>query len=218
VATDSPFAYKSLQRVRLSLPDGPLEVEAQGRWQKALQGDQVVMTGVEFVSPSDAVVDRLWDLVLDGGKQLSKFLYAGSDLRPLGVDGAMGLAQITRIRSLPPGCTLYRQDEDPAHRCSIFVVEQGSVVLQMRTRGVREVPIERLGPGKVFGGLPLLAGVPPTESAVTECDVRVLEFDDRAYAYLARAKPWLAQQLAQVVTTSYVRRLQSVLERVRDHL
>jgi len=219
VVTASPFAHKAIQRLRLSLPGGDrLELEAQGRWQQALAGDDVVMTGLEFLRPSNEAVDCLWDLVLDGGKRLARFLYGDSDLRSVGVDGAMGLAQMTRIRDLSPGTTLYRQDQDPSEPCSIFVVEAGVVVLQMRARGVREVPVERVQAGGVFGGLTMLAGVAPTESAVTETDARVLEFDLRAYQYLARAKPWLAQQLSQVVTTAYVKRLQRVLERVRDHL
>jgi len=219
IVTASPFAFKAVQRVCLRLPEGgALDLEAQGRWQQALAGDDVVMTGLEFLRPSDASVDRLWDLVLDGGKRLARFLYGDSELRAIGVDGAMGLAQMTRIRELAPGTTLYRQDQDPGDPCSIFVVEEGVVVLQMRARGVREVPVERVEAGGIFGGLTMLAGVPPTESAVTETDTRVLEFDLRAYQYLARAKPWLAQQLSQVVTTAYVKRLQRVLERVRDHL
>lgn len=218
LATDSPIAPKSIHRIEIQLQDGWLGVDAQGRWQSVLPGDDVVMTGIEFVDPADETVDRLWDAVLEGGKRLARFLYVGSDLRPLGVDGAMGLSQITRVRKLPAGHTLYRQDRDPENSESIFVVESGSVVLQVRARGVREVPIDTVGPGQVFGGLSMLAGVPPSESAITDTEAVLLEFDSRGYQYLARNKPWLAQELGQIVTTTYVRRLHRVLEKVRDQL
>lgn len=218
VASESPIATKAVQRIEIQLTSGWLGLEVEGRWQSALPGDDVVMTGIEFVNPPDEAVDRLWDAVLEGGKQLARFLYVGSDLRPLGVDGAMGLSQITRMRKLPAGHTIYRQDLDPEHSGSIFVVESGSVILQVRVRDAREVPIDRVTKGQVFGGLSMLADVPPTESAITESETSLLEFDARGYQYLARNKPWLAQQLAQIVTVAYVRRLHRVLEKVRDHL
>lgn len=218
LTTESPFAVKSVHKIEVQLPDGWLAVEAEGRWQTSLPGDDVVMSGVEFVNPADATVDRLWDAVLEGGKQLARFLYVGSDLRPLGVDGAMGLSQITRTRKVAAGQTLYRQDRDPEDADSIFVVEKGTVILLVRARGVREIPIDKVCAGQVFGGLTMLAGVPPTESAVAETDCSLLEFDARGFHYLTRNKPWLAQQLSQIVTTTYVRRLHRVLEQVRDHL
>ena len=97
-------------------------------------------------------------------------------------------------------------------------MQSGVVVLQVRARDVREVPIDRVNPGQVFGGLSMLAGVPATESAVTETDTELLEFDARGYQYLKRNKPWLAQELSQIVTTTYVRRLHRLLEKVRDKL
>ncbi len=218
LATDSPFSVKSIQKIEIQIDGRWLALDAEGRWQTALPGDDVVMTGIEFERPTDEQVDVLWDAVLEGGKQLARFLYVGSDLRPLGVDGAMGLSQITRVRRLAAGSTLYRQDRDPDQSDSIFVVQKGVVVLQVRARGVREIPIDRVVAGQVFGGLSMLAGVPPTESAITETDVEVLEFDARGFQYLARNKPWLAQELSQIVTTTYVRRLHRVLEQVRDQL
>ncbi len=218
LTTESRFAVKSIQRVEIYLQPGWIALEAQGRWQTALPGDDVVMSGVEFVEPDDRQVDLLWDAVLEGGKRLARFLYVGSDLRPLGVDGAMGLAHVTRLRRLGAGYTLYRQDRDPDLGNSIFVVQSGSVILQVRARGVREIPIDRVEKGQVFGGLSMLAGVPPTESAITETETELLEFDARGFQYLTRNKPWLAQELSQIVTTAYVRRLHRVLENVRDQL
>ncbi|MCP3986290.1 MAG: cyclic nucleotide-binding domain-containing protein [bacterium] len=218
VATESPIDAKSIQRIEIQVDGRWLGLDAEGRWQDVLRGDDVVMTGVEFVNPTNEAVDMLWDVVLEGGKQLARFLYVGSDLRPMGVDGAMGLSQITRTRKLPAGHTVYRQDFDPDASGSIFVVESGSVILQVRARGVREIPIDRVVAGQVFGGLSMLAGVPPTESAITESETTLLEFDARGYQYLARNRPWLAQELSHIVTTAYVRRLHRVLEKVRDDL
>ena len=218
VVTASPFAHKSVRRIRLMLPDGALEVDAEGRWQQALDGDDMVMTGVSFYQPPDEVVDRLWDVVLDGGKKLARFLYTGSELRTIGVDGALGLAQISRMRDVRAGQTIYRQGEERGRQCSIFVIERGEVSLSIRVRGVRDIVVDRIGPGSVFGGLPILAGTPALETVVTETDVRMLELDDRALRYLGRAKPWLARTMSEIVTAAYVKRLHRFLERIEDRL
>lgn len=218
VATPSVFDAKSIQRVRLDLPGGALELEAEGRWQSSVRHDDVVMTGVEFRRPPDEAVERLWDTVLDAGKELARFLYRHSDLRDVGVDGAMGLAQVTRFREVEAGKALYRQGPAGDGERSIFVVDRGTVTLQMRVRGARETPVDRLAAGQLFGGLPLLAPVEHAESAVAQTDARLLEIDERAFRYLARAKPWLAQLVAQAVTSTYARRLHDALARTRDRL
>lgn len=218
VATPSVFDAKSIQRVRIDLPRGTLELDAEGRWQRSLPHDDVVMTGVLFLDPPDEAVEQLWDVVLDAGKELARFLYRHSDLRGVGVDGAMGLSQVTRFREVKAGHTLYRQGPADGDERSIFVVDRGSVTLQVRVRDARETPMERLGPGSLLGGLPLLAPVEHAESAIADQDTRLLEIDERAFRYLARAKPWLAQLVAQAVTTTYARRLHGALARTRDRL
>ena len=218
IATATPFAFKSVQRVRLDLPDGPLELEAEGRWQSALPHDDAVMTGLAFVSTPDDVVDRLWDTVLDLGKRFARFIHMRSEIREIGIEGAMGLAQVSRFRHLSPGQAVYRQGPaDPGDR-SIFLVDQGSISLQMRVRGARNDFIERLDAGALFGGMPLVAGVEHAESAVAEVPSRLLELDERAFLYLSRSRPWLAQRLSQAVTCAYARRLHDLLARVRDLL
>lgn len=218
IATPSVFDAKSIQRVRLDLPGGALELDAEGRWQRAFAHDDAVMTSVAFLDPPDEAVERLWDVVLDAGKQLARFLYRHSDLRDVGVDGAMGLAQVTRFREVKAGQALYRQGPADEDERSIFVVDRGRVTLQVRVRGARETALDRLGPGSLLGGLPLLAPVDHAESAVAETDARLLEIDARSFRYLARAKPWLAQLVAQAVTSTYARRLHGVLARVHDRL
>ena len=218
IATATPFAYKSVQRVRLELPEGPLELRAEGRWQSALPHDDMVMTGLAFLDPPDEAVDRLWDTVLEAGKHFARFIHTRSEIRSVGLEGAMALAQVSRFRQVPAGQALYRQGPAQPGERSIFLLDEGAVSLQVRVRGAREASLERLGGGALFGGLALVAGVDHPESALADTASRVLEIDERAFLYLARSRPWLAQRLSQAVTCSYARRLHAVLERVRDLL
>jgi len=220
VATPSPFAFKSVSRVVLHLPGGPpMALEAEGRWQREMDGDDIVLTGIAFREPEALAGERLWEAVLARGKQLTRFLYAGSDLCGLGLDEAMGIAQVTRVRDLSTGAWIYRQDRSSdAGDDSIFVLARGRVVLQTRVRDTRDVPFETLEPGALFGGAPLVAGTPPGESAVADTDARVLEIDRNAFEYLRAAKPWLALRLAQAVIRVQGQRVQRLLARARDAL
>lgn len=218
IATASPFEFKSIHRVSLNLPSQRLEVEAEGRWQRSTPGDMVVLTGIAFVRPSDELLELLWDQVLEGAKQLARFLHARSDLSSLDIEEAMGLAQLTRYREIPRGQTIHREDVMEEGEESIFLVAQGEVVLEARVRGARNVPFDRLGPGRLFGGTPLLTELAPSETALAATDCRLLEIDRSAFEYLCAAKPWLAQRLSLVVARAQARRAREVLLRNRDDL
>lgn len=218
LATATPFAFKSIRRVRLHLPDQPLELEAEGRWQSALPHDDMVMTGVAFVRPPDEAVDRLWDAVLEVGKHFARFIHFRSEIRAIGLEGAMALAQVSRFRHVAAGQAIYRQGPARPGERSIYLVDRGAVTLQVRVRGAREATVERLGTGALFGGLALVAGVDHGESALAETPTRILEIDERAFLYLARSRPWLAQRLSQAVTSAYARRVHELLQRTSEAL
>jgi len=218
VATASPFAFKSIHRVVLNMPSRRLDVEAEGRWQRSTPGDDVVLTGVSFAQVGDAAADALWDHVLDSAKYLARFLHARSDLAELDIEEAMGLSQVTRFREVSRGHTIYREEVFEPGEDSIFLVSEGVVILQARARGARNVTVDRLGPGRIFGGLPLLADLPPGESAVADVDCRLLEIDRAAFDYLCAAKPWLAQRISGVLSRAQARRAREVLLRTRDAL
>ena len=218
IATASPFDFKSIHRVTLTLPRRRLEVEAEGRWQRSTPGDMVILTGVSFIAPPDDLVETLWDQVLEGAKQLARFLHARSDLSELDIEEAMGLAQVTRYREVARGQTIHREEVVESGEDSIFLVAKGEVVLEARVRGARNVAFARLTPGRLFGGTPLLADLPPSETAIAAVDSRLLEIDRSAFEYLCSAKPWLAQRLSMAVARAQARRAREVLIRTRDGL
>jgi CRP-like cAMP-binding protein len=218
VATASMFAVKTVRNIVLQLPSGELELECEGRWQRSVENDEMVLSGIEFRNSPVELVEALWDVVLDAAKQLARFLMTGPDLRHLSLEDAMGLAQVTRFLDVTAGHSLYRQDTSSPGDDSIFILSRGSVVLQLRVRDAIETPIERLGPGQVFGGLPMLAGLPHAESAIVDTDSRLFEIDRKSFTFLRMAKPWLAHHLAHAVNRAYARLMRRVITQVRDQL
>lgn len=211
LATPSPFSFKSVRRVVIRLPDRTLSLDALGCWQRDEPIEKLVLTGVSFDRPGTEETEVVWNLVLDAGKKLARFLYERTALRELGLEEAMGLAQVTRLRSMQSGDTIYRQGTRNGGNESIFLVLEGSVMLQIRIRDAIEQPLCRLGPGDLFGGLPLLADLPHAESAVADSSLRLLELDGAAFRHLRSMKPWLGHRLGVALLRVHAQRMSQVL-------
>ncbi len=218
VATESLLALDAIERVEIALPDGELSLAVKGRWQAATDEARHVLCGLEFVRPDEAAISRLWDVLAARGKELALFLYSGSDLSDLAAEEALGLAQVSRSRVVARRELVYPRSGDPVADAAIYVVEEGEVALEVRIGGVIPKAIDRLGRGRLFGGVALITDEADAESAVAETDLRLIEIDAAAYRYLAATKPWLACHLATAVARAYGRRMREVLVRVRDLL
>ncbi|CAG0995248.1 hypothetical protein MYXO_02643 [Myxococcaceae bacterium] len=218
VATPSVFVLKDLRRIVIGLASGPVRLDAEGRWQFDASADDLVLSGLAFVNPSPDAVEAISRLVLDTGRSLAHFLYSKGELRDLELDEVVGVAQVTRLRDVSAGRYIYRQETAERGEDSIFIVESGSVRLQIRTGSGRDLAIARLEPGQLFGGMPLVCDAPHAETAVADGNVRLLEIHRDVFRYLSRARPWLAHRLSSTVTRVNARRLHQVLARLRSEL
>ncbi|HKK50058.1 MAG TPA: cyclic nucleotide-binding domain-containing protein [Myxococcota bacterium] len=211
VATPSPFSYKSVQRISLLLPTRSITLDAVGCWQRDDPQDDLILTGLSFDRPDPEPLELVWDHVLDTGKILARFLYERTALHELGLEEAMGLAQVTRFRSVRAGEVIYRQGNRGDHNDSIFLITEGSISLQLRIRDAIEQPLALLRAGDLFGGLPLLADLPHAETAVANEEVRLLELDRAAFRHLRSMKPWLGHRLGVALLRVHAQRLASTL-------
>lgn len=213
ISTPSPFAIQSIHRIELLLPGGPLTIDAEGCWQREEPADSVILTGLSFQNLSGEAQETIWKLVIEAGTELARFLNSCSDLEGLGLEEAMGLAQLTRYREIPAGRTVYREDTRHQGQDSVFFLIQGRVVLQTRMRNAREIDFCHLEAGQLFGGFPLVADLAHTESAIAETRLSLLEIDASAYRYIRATRPWLAQHLAASVLRSSAIHLRAMAER-----
>jgi len=211
IATQSPFSFKSLQRVTLGLPAKNLVLDAYGCWQREDPVENIILTGISFDNPHPEQLEFVWDQVLDAGKKLARFLYERTALHELGLEEAMGLAQVTRLRTFQSGDMIYRQGTQGGSSDSIFLITEGSVTLQLRIRDAIEQPLVQLTTGDLFGGLPLLADLPHAESAVANSAVRLLEVDRAAYKHLRSMKPWLGHRLGVALLRVHATRMSEIL-------
>lgn len=211
VATRSMFALRSVHRVALELPDRSLPFDATGRWQADSSSEDSFLSGIAFRAPEESNVSRLWDLVHAAGKTLGLFLYSTSELSELGADDATNIAQISRLRRVASGRSIYPQDACRPGDDSIFVVRSGRVNLRYRFGPGDEISLLELDPGSVFGGLPITAGTPNLESALAATDTTLVDISRASFTYLRVAKPLLAQRLVQIVARTHIRRVRQLL-------
>ena len=218
IATQSPFNIKSLQRIVLGFPTQSLPVDAVGCWQREDPAEKLILTGIQFEKPTHEQLEMVWDQVLDSGKRLARFLYERTALHELGLEEAMGLAQVTRFRSMSPGDLIYRQGQRGEGSDSIFLIAEGNVTLQLRIRDAFDRPLAQLSVGDLFGGLPLLADLPHAETAVADTNVRLLEVDAAAFRHLRSMKPWLGHRLGTALLRVHAQRMSKTLGLAADTL
>ena len=96
----------------------------------------------------------------------------------IGLEEAMGLAQVTRLRSMSAGDLIYRQGHRGDGTDSIFLITEGEVTLQIRIRDAFERPLAHLTVGDLFGGVPSI----PEHEAMARASPR-----DRASARVRAA-------------------------------
>lgn len=211
IATPSPFAYKSLHSIVLKLADRDLKVDVEGCWQREDPSQRFVLTGIAFDRPPPETLEVIWESVLDAGKRLARFLYERTALHELGLEEAMGLAQVTRFQNASVGDAIYRQGDRSTGSDSIFMIAEGSIALQVRVRDAIDLPLARLEVGDLFGGLPLLADLPHAESAIAATDVKLFEIDASAFRHLRSMKPWLGHRLGVALLRVHAQRMNRVL-------
>ncbi len=197
VATQTPFALNSLDRIVIELPGGPTTLPAEGRWQREVPDEHAILTGVQFSHPHPETVRSLWKFLQERAQALAQFLEDRSELAELAIDELLQLTLSSRCRKVPAGQLVYAQGSEGAGTDSIFVVLQGSVVFEMESSDRRRVELCRGEAGAVFGGLPLVSGLPHVESAVAVYDLLLLEINAYSVHYLEVMNPSLARLLTR---------------------
>jgi hypothetical protein len=216
VATPTPFAHQDLHRVTLYNAGATVELRGEGRWQAEGGGRDAFLTGIALIDVSEASHDSLWDIVHERVKKLTRWLKQQPVLEVLEFDDLLELAHATRIQELRAGQVLYQQDKDAAPGRSLYLVTAGAIALEQRTPRGRVAGVDEIGPGGLFGGLGLVADLPPGEIALATADSSLLEISPAAFEYLQQSAPGFAFRLAAVAVGTNVLRLRGTLAAVTD--
>jgi CRP-like cAMP-binding protein len=119
------------------------------------------------------------------------------------------LARLARGRTFADGAVIFRKGDEAS---GLYVVARGRVKISSGSRDGREVVLNLLGPGEVFGEVALIDGGERTAEAVACEPVRLLVLDRAPVIALLEAKP--ALMLRMLVTLT--RRVRWVSDRLED--
>jgi len=119
------------------------------------------------------------------------------------------LATYSRFRSFPAGHAIFRK-QDQAD--SMFVVVEGRVLISALSEAGREIVLNLIDEGEVFGEIGLVDGGARSAQALALEDTLCLELERRHFLPLLEENPRLAIELLGVVC----RKLRSTTEDVED--
>lgn len=129
--------------------------------------------------------------------------------RALGDGELEALARIARTRAFAEGAVIFRKGDEAS---GLYVVVRGRVKISSGSRDGREIVLNLLGPGEVFGEVALIDGGERTAEA-TACEpVRVLVFDRAPLIALLEDNPALMLRMLVTLTS----RLRWVSDRLED--
>jgi small-conductance mechanosensitive channel/CRP-like cAMP-binding protein len=119
-------------------------------------------------------------------------------LQPLPLDAREVLARRASLKSFGPGEAVVRKGESSLE---LFLIERGTVVVELPRDGGGAAEVARLGPGECFGEMGLLTGEArsATVRAVTLCDFVVV--DREAFHQVLAAHPEILDRMGGLLAT-----------------
>jgi CRP/FNR family cyclic AMP-dependent transcriptional regulator len=124
-------------------------------------------------------------------------------LRNLPIFGAvsenqlLALARVSRLQNVPKGAVLFCQS---AEATAAYVVTSGCIDLILATPDGRELTINTMGPGDIFGELGVITGRPRSTGAIAREASQVIAIPRRDFLVALEADPPLMRKMLE--TTS----------------
>jgi small-conductance mechanosensitive channel/CRP-like cAMP-binding protein len=117
-------------------------------------------------------------------------------LQPLPLDARELLAARASLKTYGPGEAVVRKGEASLE---LFLIERGTVAVELPRNGGGPAELARLGPGQCFGEMGLLTGEPrsATVRAVTLCDIVVI--DRESFHQVLGAHPEVVDRLGNLL-------------------
>lgn len=213
VQTNTVLALEEVRELCFDLEEGPVTTPVDARWHQADPMSRSWLMGVRFTKPEALKAAGLRRVVERATSELVHFLLDESELAHLSYDEALDVALGSRLREVPAGAWIVREGHPSEAADAMFVVTEGSIQLETSERVARRLTFESIGKGGVFGGLGLLADVPPPLSAMASRPTTMLELDRGSFKYLARAKPIVAMRLTELIVQRSISYLRAAIDR-----
>ncbi len=194
IATREDFPVLEVESVSIEFPGRTLSSMARGCWQRRVEDEDAVLSGIQFVDCSLEVRGALAEMVQKRAHEIACFLEESESLRGLDLDDRLELAKFSRLRQVPANRVVYRASDREIE--SLFVVFRGSVSIRSAIASVEDRVLPQ---GRSFGGRSLIADLPSIETCTAREDTQLLEIDVYAFRFLEFARPMLARRVMRAI-------------------
>ncbi len=194
VATGEEFPILEVQSVSIEFPGRTLSSMARGCWQRRVEDEDAVLSGIQFLDCPLAVRGALAEVVQKRAHEIACFLEESESLSGLDLDDRLELAKFSRLRQVPSNGFVYRASDREIE--SLFIVYRGSVTIRSNISSVADRVLPQ---GHGFGGRSLIADLPSVETCIAREDTQLLEIDVYAFRFLEFARPVLARRVMRAI-------------------
>lgn len=129
------------------------------------------------------------------------------------------IADVTRMRDVPPGEILFREGEVPQN---VFLVVSGSVALDINTPGSGSRRIMSVGPGEILGWSAILEQTQMTATATANSHSKVAQINTAQLLTICKRNPRFGYELLKRTSLALAARLSAtrlqLLDSVGTHL
>jgi CRP/FNR family cyclic AMP-dependent transcriptional regulator len=128
-------------------------------------------------------------------------LNKGKFLRGLGLfagiseASVLSMASASRILRYPKGSTIFFQD-DPAE--ALYLVHKGTVAIVLTSIDGRELVINEMRDGELFGELAILTGQPRSTGALATTEAEVMLIPRQVFMKVVESEPKVTQRLLEL--------------------
>lgn len=115
----------------------------------------------------------------------------------LATDQLDALSRLARVERHPAGATIFRKDDEGR---GLMATLSGRIQISVPGADGREITLNIISPGEVFGEIALLDGEPRTADAIALEDCELLVLDRRDFIPFLRRSPEVAIRLLEVLS------------------
>ncbi len=123
------------------------------------------------------------------------------------------IAGLGELREVPADTVLFQEGKEA---CSVYLVLEGEIALEMNVPGDGSVVIQKAGPGELVGWSPVLRLGPVTATARTRTRCRLVSFNVRWLLDLFQKAPYFGMEFLRRAAATMARRLDATRRRLLD--
>lgn len=146
-------------------------------------------------------------------QSVPEFLHQVAFLQDLDDQQLSILTPLLVIKTIKSGAVIFRELDASD---SLYIVEQGGVVVSKHVAGEVDIVLTRFQPGDFFGEMGLFDAAPRSATAHAETDTVLRQLGRDAFGRILSDHPAMAARICYRLVTVFIQRLRATNEQARE--